>query len=426
MKISFRPLKLVLPLLLVFFLDQAFWEFFFDVDNASVLKPYEWGVLGAGVGAALWYGRRLEPAVGRGLLLTGAALLGLLLESYATHGTWLVYMHVFSKVLVLFLIYGICGCYRQQGLPPLGLLVGVLFGALLLNLAAVHPEALSLRAFLDHERGFAASSALLLVLPALLCLNWYLERGRLLALGVFFVALGLIVFLQHRSVWLAMLVGLLVNLGVVARRVPSARLSLHRVALLVLLPVAVGAVGGLATVLGNPDVIKKFETSINDIVKPDKRGTGNWRLRQQEAYRPLVAERPLLGWRLKGFEVPMQFYDPTSDQPMWADGTGHHFHSFYMDRLFYFGWAGLLLVVVLPIAQIIRRLGHPAPLTAEAAALVGLFSGCLVYGLSYDWPIYLYALVGLLLAAITRPAPPAEAPLVVPRPEPESEPVFAN
>ena len=404
MKIPLRPFKLLLPLVLVFCTEPPFWELVLkDADDVVVLK-FQPAVSLLCLLVALWYWRRMAPAVGRAMLLTVLYMGALVLESYATHGSWVPYMHVFGKVLVLFIMYASYGYYRQRGLPPLRAVVGLLVVVLLVNLFVVHPESLSLQGFLDNDRGVTATSALLLVLPVLLCLNWYLQRGSTLMLGVFFLALGMVVFLQHRSVWMATLTGLATNLLLVLWRVPSVRFSPHRVGLLVGLPLVVGVVGGLATILQNPDVVKKFETSYEDITKPDKQGTGSWRIKQMEAYQPLVKERPLGGWRMEGFEVPIQFYDPTSNAPMWADGTGHHFHSFYLDRLFYFGWVGLLLVVVLPFVQIVTRLAHRGPFSAETAALISLYIGCLVFGLSYDWPAYLYALLGLMLAAATPPA----------------------
>ena len=389
-------------------------------DDPALLR-YELVVLVLGVAATLWYWRRMEVVMGRSVLLLMAYVLGLMMESYATHGTWVVYLHVFSKALALFLAYGTYGYYRQRGLPPLKTLVAVLLVILLLNLGLIHPEALSLKAFLHNDRGFSATSTLLLLLPALLSLNWYLQRGNALTLGLFLLLLALIVFLQHRSVWMATLMALPVNL-LLLRRVPAVRFSLNRVSALVLVPLTILFVGGVATVLQNPDVIKKFESNYEDITKANKQGTGSWRFKQMEAYQPLVAERPLLGWRLAGFEVPMQFYDPTSDEPMWDDGTGHHFHSFYMDRLFYFGWLGLLLALVPFFVQIIRRLASSVPLTAETAALMSLFAGSLVFGLSYDWPGYLYPFLGLLLAAAARPAPAS----AVVRPAPHSKPAAAS
>ena len=414
-----RQLLLLLPLLLAFGTEAAFSEFFSATQDDPALVRYELGLPVLGLGVACWYARRMEPVVRWGLWLTVAYLLALLLEGY-NNGT--LYNHVFSKVLVIFLMYGTYGFYQPRGVPALRLLVGLLFGVLVLNLLLEHPEAISKRAFLDQERGFSATSALLLVLPVLLCLNWFLQRGSLLALAGFFGGLVLVVFLQHRSVWIATSVALVVNVGLLGWRVPSVRFSAHRLGLLLVLPAAIGFLGGLATVLNNPDIVKKFERNFDDITKADTQGTGSWRLKQMHSYQPLIAERPLTGWRQQGFELPVQFYDPSSDQPMWPDMTGHHFHSFYLDRLFYFGWAGLLLVVVLPCVQLVRRLAHPAPLTAEAAALISLLLGGLVFGLSYDWPAYFYALLGLLLVAA---APPARGAASQPVAQPVRPPALA-
>ncbi|MDJ0367189.1 O-antigen ligase family protein [Hymenobacter sp. H14-R3] len=425
MIISTRPLKL-LPLVLVLGLDPSVWEFFLKPGSGDdpALGQLQLALLALGLGAAVWYWRSMEPAMGRFMLLTVAYLLGLMLDSYATHGTWIIYMHVFSKVLVLFMLYGTYGYYHRRGLPPLRPLVGLLLLLLVVNLATQHPEALSLKGFLDNERGFSADSALLLLLPTLLCLNWFLQRSSPWALLGFFIGLVLIIFLQHRSVWIATLVALPINLVLGLRRVPGLRISTQRLVLLVALPLALGSVAGLATLLQNPTAVKKkFADNYEDLTKADKQGTGSWRVKQMQSYTPLVAERPLLGWRLEGFEVPMQFYDPSSDQPMWRDGTGHHFHSFYLDRMFYFGWLGVLLVVTPLCMQVIRRLANPAPLTAETAALISLLGGCLVFGLSYDWPLTIYPVWGLLLASATPPAPVPAAP--APRPAYEPEPLLA-
>ncbi|UOQ76606.1 hypothetical protein MUN84_19065 [Hymenobacter sp. 5516J-16] len=66
-------------------------------------------------------------------------------------------------------------------------------------------------AFLENERGFDVTSAFLLLLPALYYFNQYLSRGGLPQLVVFFVLLALIVFLQHRTVWLTTALALVLN-----------------------------------------------------------------------------------------------------------------------------------------------------------------------------------------------------------------------
>jgi O-antigen ligase len=221
---------------------------------------------------------------------------------------------------------------------------------------------------------------------------------------VFLVCLGMVVFLQHRTVWIAAAVSLPVNL-LLLRRVQGVRFSLQRILMLSVLPLLTVLVGGLATVLENPAVVKKLEASIEDIQNPDKQGTGNWRMQQYEAYQPFIAERPILGWRQEGFELPVQFYSTDTNAPIWENFTGHHFHSFYLDRVFYFGLLGVLLALAVPVVLVVKHLMRPGYLTAETVALLACFANLLVYSISYDWAPYHYALLGLMLAAIAEPIP---------------------
>ena len=109
----------------------------------------------------------------------------------------------------------------------------------------------------------------------------------------------------------------------------------------------------------------------------------------------------------------MQFYDPSSDQPMWPDYTGHHFHNFYLDRAFYFGILGILLVLLVPIIRVVQRVLQPGPMRADTAALIAYFGCLLVFSASYDWSTYHFALLGLLLAAIGEPEPVIASPTPV-------------
>ena len=416
MKIRFRFL-LVTLVLLVLFTDKAFFEYYTLDENDPVLVQFDYALLGLSLGLTAWSYKWLEPLMKRWLLVVVAAIGALLLESYGGWNSWLVYPHVFRKLTVLLLVFAVYGTHRRLGLPPLPLLAGIVLLVLLGNLAFYHPEALSEGAFLNMERGFAVGSAHLFLPLLLLFLNWYLARGSMVSLGCFFVCLALIIFLQHRTVWISTVVALLLN-TLLLRRTAGIRLVSHRLAILVLIPMIGGLVGGAALVLDNPAVVNHFIENLDDIRHAEKQGTGNWRLLQTESYVPLVLERPVLGWRLEGFELPMQFYDPASDMPMWRDGTGHHFHSFYLDRLFYFGLPGLLLVVLVPILLGWRRLRNPVPFQPESAALLAYAASLLVFGISYDWSTYHYALLGLALAAQPVLRPATAAPVSHPEPVP--------
>ena len=427
MKIRFNFI-VILPLLAVLATDASFWEFIYgpQVDQEPEgVKLYTYLLFAASVGALVLYARYMEPLIKFWMWVVVAAIGGLMLESYADQGSWLAYPHVFSKLFVLLLMFGIYAFHRRFGLPSLGQIIGVLTFVLLANLLVFHRDSLSLSAFAENERGFGSSAAYLFVLVTLYCLNRYLTRGGLLMLLGFFVCLPLIIFLQHRSVWIATAIAVPLDMWLL-RRAPGTTFSFSKVAMLVLVPGILGSLGITAIVLNNPEVVTRMQDNMEDLSNADKQGTGSWRLKQLESYMPLVEERPIAGWRLEGFEVPMQFYDPSNDRPMWADRTGHHFHNFYLDRAFYFGILGILLVLLVPIIRIGQRLWQPGPLRPDTALLIAYFGCLLVFSASYDWSTYHFGLLGLLLAALAEPEPRplSRAPLLAA--EPDAEPTLAE
>ena len=408
MKINLRFLYL-LPLLALLLTDRALGEFVFGTaDERPLERLFMYGLAGCSILLALSYYRRLEPFMRWWFWGVLASLVGLGLESYGGWGTWAKYPHVFSKLSVLTPLFGIYAYYRRYPAPSYRQLVAVLFPVLLLNLVVFHRDALSVGSFLETERGFNVTSTYLLLPVALLCLNWYLTRGEWLSGLVFLVAVALILFLQHRTVWVCTALALALNLTLMVLRVPQARHTARRLMLLGGLGLALGAGSGLAVVLENPDVVRKLLVNLADLQHPTTQGTGSFRMHQYEAYMPFVAERPLAGWRLEGFELPVQLYDAVGEQD-WTDFTGHHFHSFYLDRLFYFGVLGLLLVVAVPVLALLKALFQRAPLAPELAAMLAYACTFFVFGVSYDWPSYLFGIMGLVLAAVSYQHVPAAA-----------------
>ncbi|HEX8425464.1 O-antigen ligase family protein [Hymenobacter sp.] len=424
MKINLRFL-LILPMLAVLCTNAVFWEFAFGymVDQEpEQLKYLNYALLAGSLAAVLLYWRYMQPLIRIWFYVWAGVVGWLMLESYAGWDSVLVYPHVFNKFFVLLNIFGIYAFHRRFGLPSFRQLINVLLVMMMANLLIFHRDSLSLSAFVENERGFNSGSAYLFVLVALFNLNTYMLRGSMTSLLVFFLCLPLIIFLQHRSVWIATIIAVPLDL-LLLRWARVARFSMSKLTLLVGLPLVLGSLGITMIVFNSPEVVTRFEQSIDDIANADKQGTGSWRLKQLESYVPLVEERPIAGWRLEGFEVPMQFYDPSSDAPMWADRTGHHFHNFYLDRLFYFGVLGVLLVLLVPIISVIKRLRQSRVVTADTAMLLAFFGSLIVFGTSYDWSTYHFGLIGLMLAAIAQPMavtkPPAPVAQPSSRPEPE-------
>jgi len=421
---------LIVPLLAVLATNAAFWEFIYGpmIDQEPEgIKLYTYGLFAAFTACLVLYGRGMEPIIRTWMWVVLAVIGGLMLESYANQGSWLAYPHVFSKLFMLLILLGTYAFYRRFGLPSLGQVVSVLVLVLITNLLVFHRDSLSLSAFAENERGFSSSSAYLFVPVALFCLNRYLARGGMLLLLGFFMSLVFILFLQHRSVWIATAIAVPIDL-LLLRRSASVRFTFNKVLLLVALPAVLGSLGVGAIVLNNPEVIIRMQTNVEDMANADKQGTGSWRLKQLESYLPLVYERPIAGWRLEGFEVPMQFYDPSNNQPMWADRTGHHFHNFYLDRAFYFGILGILLVLLVPVIRVVQRIWQPGPLRADTALWMAYFICLLVFSTSYDWSTYHFAFLGLMLAAIAEPEEPlaptdeAEEPEAAPARRPLPQP----
>lgn len=410
MKPRFKFL-LILPMLVVFCTCAVFWEFIYGsmVDQVpEQLKYLDYLLLAGGLASVVLYWRYMQPLVQKWFWVWLGVIGFLMMESYAEWGSVLKYPHVFNKFFILLLTFGIYAFHRRFGMPSFQQLINVLLFALLLNLLVLHRDSLSLSAFVDNERGFNSSAAYLFVLVALFYLNNYLQRGSFASLMVFFVSMPLIIFLQHRSVWIAMLIAIPTNL-VLLYRAGAVRFSTPKLLMLVALPAIMGSLGLTMIVLNNPEVVARFQENLDDIANADKQGTGSWRLKQLESYVPLVQERPIAGWRLEGFEVPMQFYDPSSDAPMWADHTGHHFHNFYLDRAFYFGILGILLVLLVPFISVGRRLLQSRRMSPDTAALVAYFASLIVFGTSYDWSTYHFGILGLVLAAAAEPYEPALA-----------------
>lgn len=429
MKIRLHFLYL-LPLLAIISTLDSFAEFVFPSlikmpnESPPALGQYKVVLLLCSCGIiALCYGY-MALLMKRWLFVVLAALGALALESYAGWNVWMVYPHVFAKLLVLLHVFAIYGFYRRYGLPQFGLLMGLLLLALISNLVFCHPEALNISAFLHNERGVDVTAPMLLLLVTLYYFNEYLTKGRLTQLLAFLLGVGLIIFLQHRSVWISMGVALAMNAVLLALgQVQGARMSSARLLPMALIPFLLIISGGLAAI-SNPQVVKKLEASIDDIQHADKQGTGSWRLDQFKAYQPFMEEYPSAGMRLKGFELPVQFYhlanDGGSEVPVWHTMTGHHFHSFYIDRLFYFGIAGLLLTLLVPLLLLLRRVLSPVPMPPATASCIIFSLSTLIFSFSYDWPLYFFGVMGLSLAAAAEPSRVLAA--LAPVPAPASHP----
>jgi hypothetical protein len=129
----------------------------------------------------------------------------LCLESFYDYQTPLKYLHVSSKIMVCLSIFGVYGFYKGFGdkITIKGLIFFILLG-FALNAILVNSRAFSLGAFLANDRGLASESVYLLIIPLLYNLNSFMKTNNVVNMLSFFILFGIIMFLQHRTVWISM------------------------------------------------------------------------------------------------------------------------------------------------------------------------------------------------------------------------------
>lgn len=434
MKIRYRLLY-ALPLVSILILDMLFSTLLtgpiqmdeFGASDPSPLANYPSLIIAGCVPASFLLYKHLD-GIARYVFWFALIGIGLLMaESYLRYAVPAVYPHVFQKVMVLFTLTAMYGVYKIIGRITLADLIGMIWVALLINVTVIYPSAVSMSAFVNHQRGLVASSVYLLTLPLLYHFNTYLQTRKPLQLGFFFLAGLTILFFQHRTVWVVSVASLLLNLFLIVR-VARQRLNFKTLLPMLSIPAVVLFLGVTSIAVSNPKVLIKIADNIADIENHDKQGTGSWRAEQARSYWPFIEANPVAGMRFQGFELPIQFYDP--EQPtmvVFEDGHGHFLHSFYIDSLFYLGTLGLLLLCMPQLYTLLRMIRRP-PIHPEALTWSIFIATSLVYGYSYSLPPYFYGLAGFGLLRINQLAdtvsdPSPETSIAVVKQEHSAEPV---
>lgn len=321
-------------------------------------------------------------------------LLLLTLESEYKYGSYFVYPHVFSKAMVLLVVPALYVAFKKvSALSVLHFISYAICIGFILQIIIFKGHILTASAFVNTERGFPAPTTYLLLIPTLYFFNHYLSSRRLIFLFAFFAILTLIIFLQHRTVWLATLLALTINLILI--RKSSYHFDLPAFGPIVSIPVIAGFLLFSFVLSSNPEILTQLEKRIADIGNAQTQGTGNWRIEQFQSYWSFILDNLLIGMRLEGFELPIQFYEDSGQQP-WPAGTGHHFHSFYVDRLFYFGLVGLFIILAL-FARLISKIIQSKNLSLEQIVMASFVLSGLIYGFSYNWSTYFYGILGIAL-----------------------------
>lgn len=329
------------------------------------------------------------------------------LESYYLYSSFIRYSHVFNKVFVYFVIFFSYAFYKRFDKISVFEMILIYLAGFALNAVLVNSSSFSMGAFLRNHRGLSSESVYGMILALVYFFNKYFASRNVLYLMGFFMAAGLIFFLQHRTVWLCSGFGLILNFFLLPK-------SEAKIDVPALIPVAI-SVAIIATTLGvfiisNEKVGEKIQKSIDDITNPtgnakdDEFSTSEWRYMQFQSYWPYIEDNFMTGMRLKGYELPIQFYDPNG-LLVWEDGTGHHFHSFYVDRLFYQGVVGILLFLLPIFIYIFILAVKVKKFTVEQLSLLSFVSTGLLYGISWNWPIYYFGFVGYCLMKLEQGLP---------------------
>lgn len=390
-----------LVFIIILFTDRLLLDFFLDPEQPSA------GTRDLLTGLSLLFSLfllfRLKNATLKLWLFLCFLYIGFLfLESYFHYRTFFVYPHVFSKITEVFLLPFAYIFFLNKGkkyVKNMAYFIAIIF---IVHIIFLKPEVFSITSFLITHRGVPASSVLLLIIPALYFFNQYMTNNKMLTLLALLVILFLILFLQHRSVWIATVTAFILNIILVNRKA-SFKIKNSSIAFIFLVPAVIALIFSSLILTKNPEVIEKFKDRVEDIQKIDEQGTGSWRLKQAESYWPFIKNHLLFGMRFKGYELPIQFYEESSGDIYFEDKTGHHFHSFYIDALFYLGLIGLLLKIY-PFFHVIRLGFKSKALTIPQLTLIS-FSGCnIIYGLAYDFPMMLFGFVGIALAHLDQDA----------------------
>jgi hypothetical protein len=249
----------------------------------------------------------------------------------------------------------------------------------------------------SESRTTIAPESFYLIIPFLYYLVTYLNEKRVLHLLLALFTFGLIVFLLHRSVISAAVgaAGVVFGLAFVGK-MPEHKLpvglTLMTLALLLML------IAPFLTLLPERK-FGSFAESISGMFSPKEDETGSWRYEQSQYYLSQIPERPLLGWRYEGYDRGEIMAN--EDFP----DKGTIIHSQYIDMLYNYGMLGLGINLFIIIGTLITMYVRNRVFTNDQLVLFGFILSGLIYGISYQLPVYYWCFVGLgMYHGLKRPA----------------------
>jgi hypothetical protein len=397
MKLSLKFIYLV-PILFVLLTDAMFAQ----LGLYALEKPI---IVLLTLGAFVFI-KEYSPFMRKWFYVYVLFFLALCIEAYYLYNKPLGYLHVSAKIMICLSIFCIYGFYKRFDKITIKGVIFIIITGFILNAVIINHHAFTLGAFLGHERGIVSETVYLLTIPLLYNLNMFLKHNSIVNLFSFFALIGVIFFLQHRTVWVTSSISLGINVLLLSKTDIRPKFTAFIIATFFISLVSIILT---SFVLSDEKVSAKIAHSIEQIANPtgndkdDEESTSEWRYIQFQSYWPYVEENPVFGMRFYGFELPIQFYSQKDNKPVFEDGTGHHFHSFYLDRLFYQGWVGLLLLILPPFTYIAYLIFKLKQMDNEQLVLVAYLSSSLIFGVSYNWPNYFYGIIGYTIMKLESP-----------------------
>lgn len=401
MKLNYTFL-FVIPLALILLMDDMFMQIAVpndEIGQGALLNMLMKGMAGISFMYCVLYFKRMSKYMKLAFFLLLLYVAGLVFESKYVYDSFMIYPHVFVKVLIFAYSFFIYTFYKGNYHLKMKHAVWFILGGFWLNVLLINPHTLSVSAFTSHERGVYSNSVYMLVVPFLYFLSNYFYKGRFTSLFWAFFVLFAIFFFQHRTVWISTAFVLVVYYFLVRFKTDK---PINLVAKLLPVGTLVGILSVIASgfiLSAHPEIVDKVQESFSDIENFESQGTGGWRYQQWMSYLPLIQENFLLGMRFDGFELPIQFWRDDIDAPVFEDGNGHHFHSFYVEIFFYTGLVGFALYLLIALYPILKAMRKKS-LTVNQIILVSFVSSGFIFGISYVLPVFFYGMLGWAIAAI--------------------------
>lgn len=250
----------------------------------------------------------------------------------------------------------------------------------------------------SDTRPVYSNETLYLVIPCLFYLMKYMENRKIGNLLGLLFTFAFIVFLLHRSVISAAIIGIGAVAGLALMgKLPTGGFPKGRtVATFIVLFILLSPVMGMMS--SNSSKVDAFLENIGGILNPKEDETGSWRLEQSEHYLSLIPDKPILGWRYEGYDRG----EIMENEDFPEKGT--IIHSQYIDQLYNYGAVGLGINLFLILGTLLTMYVRNPTFTIAQTVLFGYIMSGLIYAVSYQLPVYYWGFVGVgMFYALHRP-----------------------